>query len=85
MLKLRRNGERGERARERRKLGIIIKKGKGWPSRWRYGRSRCAGLVGDIQQKHFKEALWKTNSTNKGLGSSGQNALEKMKRDRNKY
>jgi hypothetical protein len=31
------------------KLGDRDKKRKGWFSRWRYGRSRCAGFAGDIQ------------------------------------
>jgi hypothetical protein len=67
-----------KRARKDGKLGDRDKK-KGWFSRWRYGRSRCAGFAEIYkEQKQLREAL--ENELNKqGLGGSGQNALEKMK------
>jgi hypothetical protein len=67
--------------KDREKLGDRDKR-KGWFSRWRYGRSRrlCWRYK---EQKQLHEAL--ENELNKGLGGSGQNALEKMKEIENKY
>jgi ribosomal protein S24E len=69
--------EKGEKARRKTEnLGIETKR-KGWFSRWRYGRSRCAGFAEIYKEQKQIEAL--ENELNKqGLGS-GQNALEKMK------
>jgi hypothetical protein len=61
------------------KLGDRDKKRKGWFSRWRYGRSRCRLCWRYTRNRRLHEAL--ENELNKqGLGGSGQNALEKMKR-----
>jgi hypothetical protein len=67
--------EKGEKAGEKDGKQGSRQKRKGWFSRWRYGRSRCAGFAGDIQGTEAAQAL--ENELNKqGLGGSGQNALE---------
>jgi hypothetical protein len=47
--KMKEGMEKEKRVRERRKTWGSRQKRKGWFSRWRYGRSRCAGFAGDIQ------------------------------------
>jgi hypothetical protein len=84
VIKLRRNGERGESGRGERRKGSRQKKGKdGFQDGgmgevdaqlcWRYTRNKATSRALE-------------NELNKqGLGGSGQNALEKMKEIENKY
>jgi hypothetical protein len=76
--------EKGQKAGEGKDGKDRDKKKERMVSRWRYGRSRCAGFAGDTRNKATSRAL--ENELNKqGLGGSGQNALEKMKEIENKY
>jgi hypothetical protein len=76
--KMKKEWRRAESGRGKTENGDGDKKRKGWFSRWRYGRSRCAGFAGDIQGTEASRGVRK-QLNKQGLGGSGQNALEKMK------